>query len=90
MKKPIAIFLMILFLISSLVIASEYVLAPNDQLEIKVINHKDFDTKQSIAPDGSISLPLVGRITAQGQTLNGFDKYLTTEYSKYVTKPRIT
>jgi protein involved in polysaccharide export with SLBB domain len=31
--------------------ASEYVLAPNDQLEIKIIGQSDLDTKQTIAPD---------------------------------------
>lgn len=93
MKKIISIILIIIlhltFVIGNLSFASEYILAPNDQLEIKVINHKDFDTKQSIAPDGSISLPLIGRIAAQGQTLDSFDKYLTTEFSKYVNKPQV-
>jgi len=97
MKKLISIFLIIIlhltFVIPSLSrdlsFADEYRLAPNDQLEIKVINHKEFDTKQAISPDGSISLPLVGRITAQGQTLNSFDKYLTAEFSKYVDKPQV-
>jgi polysaccharide export outer membrane protein len=49
--------------------ASEYVLAPNDQLEIKIIGQSDLDTKQTIAPDGSISLPLIGRILAGGKTM---------------------
>jgi len=95
MKKSTSVFLLIVFIHSfvicnwSFAIAQEYILAPNDQLEIKVINHKDFDTKQAIAPDGSISLPLIGRITAQGQTLDNFDKYLTAEFSKYVDKPQI-
>lgn len=93
MKKFISVILIIIlhltFVIGNLSFASEYILAPNDQLEIKVINHKDFDTKQSIAPDGSISLPLIGRITAQGQTLNSFDKYLAAEFSKYIDKPQV-
>ena len=92
MKKSICLLLLICFLMPVLsfpALATDYILAPNDQLEIKVINHKDFDTKQSIAPDGSISLPLIGRIIAQGQTLNSFDKYLAAEFSKYVDKPQV-
>ena len=93
MKKAICLFLIISTLlgfgISDLGFALDYVLASGDQLEIKVINHKDFDTKQAIAPDGSISLPLIGRITAQGQTLNSFDKYLAAEFSKYIDKPQV-
>jgi hypothetical protein len=93
MKKTISVILIIIlhltFVIGHLSFAAEYMLAPNDQLEIKIISQKDLDTKQTIAPDGTISLPLLGRITAQGQTLNSFDKYLTAEFSKYVDKPQV-
>lgn len=95
MKKPIAILLLTIFLHSfvicnwSFVIADEYILAPNDQLEIRIIGQKDLDTKQTIAPDGSISLPLLGRVTAQGQTLTAFNKNLTTDYSKYIRNPQV-
>lgn len=92
MKKSICLLILTCFLtpiLSFPVFAVDYVLAPNDQLEIKVINHKDLDTKQAVAPDGTISLPLVGRITAQGQTLSSFDKYLAAEFSKYIDKPQV-
>lgn len=67
--------------------ASDYILAPSDQLEVRVIGQKDLDTKQAIVPDGTISLPLLGRVTAQGQTLNGFNKYLSAEFAKYINNP---
>ena len=54
MKKSICLLLLTCFLtpvLSFPALAGAYILAPNDQLEIKVINHKDFDTKQAIAPD---------------------------------------
>jgi polysaccharide export outer membrane protein len=70
-------------------LAFEYTLAPNDQLEIKIISQKDMDTKQTIAPDGTIALPFLGRIQAQGKTLNEFQAYLTTEFAKYVDKPQL-
>ncbi len=95
MKKPIAILLLTIFIHSfvicnwSFVIADEYRLAPSDQLEIRIIGQKDLDTKQTIAPDGSISLPLLGRVTAQGQTLTAFNKNLTTDYSKYIRNPQV-
>ena len=69
--------------------ADEYRLAPNDTLEIKIIGQKELDTKQTIAPDGSISLPLLGRVMAQGQTLEDFNQYLTTEFSAYIEKPQV-
>lgn len=93
MKKIISLLLIALlnitFVASNISFAADYVLAPGDQLEIKVLTHKDLDTKQSVAPDGTLSLPLIGRVTAQGQTLNSFDKYLVAEFSKYVDKPQV-
>jgi polysaccharide export outer membrane protein len=94
MKKSICLFLIILFLCSSFGIyhsafAAEYTLASGDQLEIKIIGQKDLDTKQIVAPDGTISLPLLGRITAQGQTLGIFNAYLSAEFAKYIKNPQV-
>jgi len=100
MKKLISVFLLIILnltclpagrhlSLSSSALAYEYTLAPNDLLEIKLLNQKDMDTKQTIAPDGTISLPFLGRITAQGKTINEFQTYLTTEFAKYVDKPQL-
>ncbi|MFA6548442.1 MAG: polysaccharide biosynthesis/export family protein [Candidatus Margulisiibacteriota bacterium] len=95
MKKPISVFLIIIFLHSfvignwSLAIAGEYFLAPNDILEVRIVGQKDLDTKQAIAPDGTISLPLLGRITAQGQTLNNFNKSLAAEFAQYIKNPQV-
>ncbi len=47
------------------------------------------DTKQTIAPDGTISLPFLGRVQPQGKTLSEFQTYLTTELAKYVNKPQL-
>jgi Polysaccharide biosynthesis/export protein len=76
-------------LIGSIAYAFEYTLAPDDLLEVKILNQKDMDTKQAIAPDGSISLPFLGRVQAQGKTLSEFQTYLTTEFAKYVDKPQL-
>jgi polysaccharide export outer membrane protein len=91
--KRLVVYLVIMSLLSplicSLAYASEYPLATNDLLEVKILNQKDMDTKQTIAPDGTISLPFLGRVQAQGKTLNEFQTYLTTELTKYVDKPQL-
>lgn len=102
MKKFICLFLILLFLSSALGIrhslvasvvepafASEYVLAPSDQLEVRIIGQKDLDTKQTIAPDGTISLPLLGDVVAQGKTLSSFKHYLSVEFAKYIKNPQV-
>lgn len=93
MNKFIRILLIIIHSLTignwSLAIADEYRLAPCDQLEIKIIGQNNLDTKQSIAPDGTISLPLLGPVTAQGQTIGGFTKYLSSQLAKYIKNPQI-
>jgi hypothetical protein len=77
------------FFICNLSFASDYLLAPTDQLEIKIIGQSDLDTKQAIAPDGSISLPLIGRISAGGKTLAELDKELDTKFAKFLRNPQV-
>jgi len=94
MKKSICSFLIILFLSSSFglknsAFAADYYLAPSDILEIKIIGQKELDTRQAIAPDGTVSLPLLGRVTAQGQTLKGFNEQLSAEFAKYIKNPQV-
>jgi len=93
MKKLISICLLIVFnltfVIGHLSLADEYRLAPNDTLEIKIVAHKELDTKQAIAPDGSISLPLLGTVTASGQTFTDLNKYLTSGFSKYIENSQV-
>ena len=102
MKKTISLILIMFFLGLSFLgshssFASEYVLAPNEQLEVRIVGQngstalatRDLDTKQAIAPDGTISLPLLGRVTAQGKTLSGFNAYLSTEFARYIKNPQV-
>jgi len=77
------------FVICNLSFASEYTLAPGDKLEVRIINRKELDTSQSIAPDGTISLPLLGRVTANGQTLSAFNKQLMSDFGKYIERPQV-
>lgn len=69
--------------------AEGYTLAPGDILEVKIIGQSKFDTKQTVAPDGKIDLPLLGRIIAQGYSIDQFTDYLITEFSKYLIKPQV-
>jgi hypothetical protein len=93
-KKLISIFLVAINCLIGVgyyapIYAADYTLAPNDQLEVKIIGQKDLDTKQTIAPDGTISLPLLGSVPAQGQTLGAFKHYLSAEFAKYIKNPQV-
>jgi len=94
MRKLICMFLIVLHLLvishSTLVIAAEvYALAPGDILEVKIIGQAKFDTKQSIAPDGKMNLPLLGRVAVSGYTMDKLTEYLNEEFSLYLVKPQV-
>jgi polysaccharide export outer membrane protein len=48
------------------VASSDYLIGPEDVLEITVFDLKDLDTKVRVANDGTITLPLLGRVEASG------------------------
>ncbi len=92
MKRLISSLLVLSFMFSILsfrVSAESYTLAPGDTLEVKIIGKPKFDTKQSIAPDGKINLPLIGRLAIQGYTMDKLTEYLNEEFSLYLVKPQV-
>jgi polysaccharide export outer membrane protein len=91
MKKIVSVSLIVLNLIvlGNLSFASEYRLGPYDTLELDVINHPELKTKQTVAPDGQVSLPLLGVVSVEGQSLKGFQRFLTNNYSAYLDKPQV-
>jgi hypothetical protein len=67
-----------------------YSLSPGDTLEIKIVGHDELGSKQTITPDGSISVPLLGRLDVQNKTLPELYASLTTGYGKYIKTPQVS
>jgi polysaccharide biosynthesis/export protein len=68
-----------------------YALQPGDKIEISVWQDPSLSRQIVIAPDGMISLPLVGHIRAAGLTLQALEKTLSKSLSKnYKTTPQVT
>jgi protein involved in polysaccharide export with SLBB domain len=80
---------LILLILTASLNAQEYRLVPGDELEIKIINHTNLNTKQSIAPDGTISMPLLGRIAAKDKELASFQSEIENKYRIYINNPQI-
>ena len=49
-------------------VGAQYRLGVGDQLKIAVSNHPDVDAEVTVRPDGKISLPRAGEVSAQGKT----------------------
>ncbi len=59
-------------------------LMPGDEIEVKFFYTPQLNEEQMIRPDGSISLQLVGEVTAQGKTPAELREELTSLYAPHV------
>lgn len=73
--------------ISSLV---EYYLAVGDKLEVAVWGHNDLSKDILVGPDGRISYPLVGRISASGLTIGQLERKIEKALSAYIKYPHVS
>jgi polysaccharide export outer membrane protein len=46
-----------------------YVLGPSDSITVLVYGQSEFNVQTRIKPDGSIVMPLIGKVQAQGKTV---------------------
>lgn len=70
---------------------TNYILGPEDQITVRVFAADDIpDRPAQIANDGTVTLPMVGRVRAAGLTVEQFQTVLTTEYKKYFKDPQVT
>ncbi|MGZ7065849.1 MAG: polysaccharide biosynthesis/export family protein [Candidatus Aminicenantales bacterium] len=68
-----------------------YRIGPGDLLEIKVFEVEQLNQVVRVSEDGSITLPLLGRIEIEGLTQSGVVQKLSTLLqAKYVKNPQVT
>ena len=71
--------------------AADYVIGPADVLTIQLFDQPDLGGKFTVEADGSFSFPLIGRITAGGQTLRGFETELKRRLADgYFRNPQVS
>jgi len=66
-----------------------YTLTTGDTVSVQIMNRTDLNVSQPISPDGTISLPLLGRTTANGRTLAQFQHYLDRAFANYIKSPQV-
>ena len=68
-----------------------YALQAGDEIQISILGDPNGDRQTIVAPDGMISLPLVGQVKAAGKTIPALEKELSKRLSKnYQTPPQVT
>ena len=71
--------------------APNYRIAAGDVLAINVVDFPNLTVPQTVvAPDGTVSLSLVGQVTVAGQSVGQTTALLTTKYKKYIINPSVS
>lgn len=70
--------------------AYEYVIWPNDVLEIAVWNNVAITRTVPVRPDGKISLPLLNDVQAAGLTPMELQRSLTKALARYLQPPEVS
>jgi polysaccharide export outer membrane protein len=68
----------------------DYVIGADDSLHISVWKEPDLTETLPVRPDGKISMPLLGDVTAAGLTPLQLGDSITEKLKKYIADPRVT
>jgi polysaccharide export outer membrane protein len=69
---------------------SSYLIGADDVLAINVWKEPDVSRSVPVRSDGKISLPLVGELTAGGQTPLQLEQEITKRLQNYISEPEVT
>lgn len=69
--------------------APGYKLVPGDALEVSVWKEEDLQKQILIAPDGTISLPLVDTVMAAGKTIPELREIIREKLNTYIADPAV-
>lgn len=71
-------------------VPSEFLLGPEDVLDITVWKNQDLSRTAVIRPDGLISLPIIGDVQAAGLSANILGERIAERLKKFVTTPAVS
>lgn len=73
-----------------LIAPSEFSLGPEDVLKVTVWKSPDLSGEVTIRPDGTITMPLIGDVSAAGFTANVMAKRIGERLTEYISSPIVT
>lgn len=68
----------------------EYVIGPDDVLDVSVWKEPELTRTLQVRPDGKISMPLLNDVQAAGFTAGQLSQTITERLKKYLTAPQVT
>jgi polysaccharide biosynthesis/export protein len=75
---------------SPLIVTQDYIIGPEDVLEITVWKNQDLSKVVAVRPDGRISLPLIGETTAVGKTPAQLTEEISAKLKEYKENPQVS
>ena len=69
---------------------TDYTLGPGDTINLNIFQVEEYSGQYPVLVDGTISLPLVGRVDVRGMTLKQTSEAVSKEYATYLKRPIIT
>ena len=93
--KPIVLSVFLIFTSAVTAVANAapaleaYLLNPGDQLMVSVWNEESLERTITVLPDGKISFPLVGHLTAAGETASVLEDKITAKLDAFIADPEV-
>ena len=75
---------------SSLIVTTDYIIGPEDVLDITVWKNADLSKIVQVRPDGKISLPLIGDVVAVNRTSIQLTEEISTRLKAYMENPTVS
>jgi polysaccharide biosynthesis/export protein len=69
---------------------ASYTLGAGDRLRIDLFQAPQYSGEQEVQIDGTLNLPLVGKISVKGLTLEQTTAALSSAYARYLRRPTVT
>ena len=68
----------------------QYVIGPDDELDVAVWRNDELSKSVRVRPDGKVTLPLINDVNAAGLTRAQFQSKLIEMFSAYIAEPEVT
>ncbi len=75
---------------SSLIVTTDYIIGPEDVLDITVWKNADLSKTVQVRPDGRISMPLIGDVTAVSRTTGQLTSDIGNRLKSFMENPTVS
>ncbi|BAU64405.1 polysaccharide export protein [Stanieria sp. NIES-3757] len=69
---------------------TDYTLGPGDQIKLDIFQVAEYSGEYPVLVDGTISIPLVGKVNVNGLTLKETSDLVSEKYKLYLKRPVVT